>query len=73
MKFLQKLLKRIPEWIFFGVMFFSLSVLPLIVFNIKWQQVGNLIETTKICFPFILALAAAGGIALFLYYNEDLE
>jgi len=39
MIFLQKLIKRMPEWLFFGVMFLSLSVIPLIIFNRKWQQV----------------------------------
>ena len=73
MIFLQKLIKRIPEWLFFGVMFLSLSVIPLIIFNRKWQQVGDLVEATKICAPFIFALAAIGGIVVFLYYNEDLE
>ncbi len=62
-----------PEWLFFGVMFLSLSIIPLIIFNRKWQQVGDLVEATKICAPFIFALAAIGGIVVFLYYNEDLE
>ncbi len=45
----------------------------VIIFNRKWQQVGDLVEATKICAPFIFALAAIGGIVVFLYYNEDLE
>ncbi|MEI8065545.1 MAG: hypothetical protein WCH02_04030 [Pseudomonadota bacterium] len=73
MIFLQKLIKCMPEWLFFGVMFLSLSVIPLIIFNRKWQQVGDLVEATKICAPFIFALAAIGAIVAFLYYNEDLE
>jgi hypothetical protein len=35
-----------PEWLFFGVMFLSLSVIPLIIFNRKWQQVGDLVAVS---------------------------
>ncbi len=52
---------------------FKFKCFPLIIFNRKWQQVGDLVEATKICAPFIFALAAIGGIVVFLYYNEDLE
>ena len=62
MKFLQSQLKKLPEWIIFLYLFLSLSVVPLIIFNTKWKELGSLREAAIVCGPFFFALGAIGAI-----------
>lgn len=73
MKFLQNQLKKLPEWIIFLYLFLSLSVIPLVIFNTKWQQLGSLRAAAVTCGPFFFALGAIGAVVGFLYYTDELK
>ena len=73
MKLIQKYLKKLPEWAVFTYLFLSMSVGPLAVFNMKWQQLGSLRAAAVACGPFFFALGAVGALVAFLYYFEDIE
>jgi len=73
MKSIQKFLKTLPEWAIFIYLFLSLSVGPLVIFNLKWHQLGTLKLAAAACGPFFFVLGAMGAIVAFLFYYEDLD
>ena len=73
MKKLQSIIKNLPEWVVLLYVFLSLSVIPLIIFNTKWQQLGNLKAAAISCGPLFIALGIIGALITWLYYEDELD
>ena len=73
MKKLQSILKNLPEWVVLLYIFLSLSVIPLIIFNSKWQQLGSLREAAVSCGPLFIGLSMLCAVIAWLYYEDELD
>ena len=73
MKRLQKFIKQLPEWVVLVSVWAALSVIPLMLFNNRWQQLGSMKAAVQASGPLFLALGAVAAVVAFLYYEDDLE